>query len=321
MGSIGKEWLNSSALRITFRHSKPIEESRCKVRFPKSSVPAQRWAEVGSLRMRYLDWGGGGAPVLALHGLASSAHWYDILAPFLCERFRIVAPDQRGHGGTTQAADGYGWRSLASDAVGLLDVLGIEQAVLLGHSWGGNVAVAAAAHFPGRVRALVMIDGGFVGPEMVPGGTWEDFSSRFAPRDVSGTRSDFLARIRGQLEVCWNSEVERIVQTMVEERDGQIHDILRPGSHSQILRAMWDDPTSDYWPRIRCPDAVPSRRSREPGNRQRLRPRPQAPGETGSRCHPRLPRALDTRHRPRHRLSQAAGAGRGHSRVRRFRVA
>ena len=208
---------------------------------------------MGSLRMRYLDWGGVGTPVLALHGLASSAHWYDILAPFLCERFRIVAADQRGHGGTTQADDGYGWHSLASDAVGLLDVLGIGQAVLLGHSWGGNVAVGTAAHFPERVRALVMIDGGFVGPEMVPGGTWEDFSSRFAPRDVSGTRSDFLARIRGQLEVCWNSEVERIVQTMVEERDGQIHDILRPGSHSQILRAMWDDPTSGYWPGIGCP--------------------------------------------------------------------
>ena len=220
---------------------------------PGKRLPAEAWAEVRSLRMRYFDWGGEGAPVLALHGLASSAHWYDILAPFLCERFRIVAPDQRGHGRTTQAADGYGWRSLASDAVGLLDVLGIEQAVLIGHSWGANVAVGTAAHFPGRVRAIVMIDGGFVGPEMVSGGTWEDFSSRFAPRDVSGTRSDFLARFRGLLEVCWNSEVERIVQTMVEERDGQIQDILRPGNHEQILRAMWYDPTSDYWPRIGCP--------------------------------------------------------------------
>ena len=220
---------------------------------PGKQLPAERWAEVGSLRMRYLDWGGGGAPVLALHGLASSAHWYDILAPFLRERFRTVAPDQRGHGCTTQAADGYGWRSLASDAVGLLDMLGIEQAVLLGHSWGGNVAVGTAAQFPARVRALVLIDGGFVGPEMVPGGTWEDFSRRFAPRDVSGTRSDFLARISGQLEVCWNSEVERIVQPMVYERDGQTYDILRPENQARILRAMWDDPTSGYWPRIGCP--------------------------------------------------------------------
>ena len=218
--------------------------------------PVEGWAAVRALRMRYLDWGGDGAPVVALHGLASSAHWYDIVAPFLCGRFRIVAPDQRGHGKTTQASDGYDWHSVASDAVGLLDVLGIERAIVFGHSWGGNVAVATAAHFPERVSALVMIDGGFVGPEMIPGGTWEAFSRRLAPRNVSGTRAQFLARIAGQLSVCWNREVERIVQTMVYERDGQIYDILRPENQAQVLRAMWDDPSFDAWPRIECPTLI-----------------------------------------------------------------
>ena len=218
--------------------------------------PVEGWAELRALRMRYLDWGGDGAPVLALHGLASSAHWYDILAPMLCGRFRIVAPDQRGHGRTTQAADGYAWHSVASDAVGLLDVLGIERAVVLGHSWGGNVAVAAAAHFPARVSALVLIDGGFVGPGMIPGATWEDFSRRLAPRDVSGTRAQFLERMAGQLAACWNGEVERIVQTMVYERDGQIYDILRPENQAQVIRAMWEDPSSEAWPRIECPTLI-----------------------------------------------------------------
>ena len=206
--------------------------------------------------MRYLDWGGGGAPVLALHGLASSAHWYDLVAPFLRGPFRILAPDQRGHGRTTQAPDGYDWRSVASDAVGLMDVLGIERAIVLGHSWGGNVAVATAAHFPARVSALVMIDGGIVGPEMIPGGAWEDFSRRLAPRNVSGTRAEFLERMAGQLAVCWNSEVERIVQTMVYEREGRIYDILRPRNQAQVIRAMWEDPSSGAWPRIECPTLI-----------------------------------------------------------------
>ena len=218
--------------------------------------PVEKWADVRSLRMRYLDWGGDGDPVLALHGLASSAHWYDILAPELCERFRIIAPDQRGHGHTTQAPDGYDWPSVAADAVGLLDRLGIEQAILFGHSWGGNVAVPTAVHFPERVRALVLIDGGFVDPKMMPGATWEDFSRKFRARDVSGTRSEFLARIGGQLAVCWNSEVERIVQTMVVDRDGLTYDILRPENQAQVLRAMWDDPVSDAWPRLSCPTLV-----------------------------------------------------------------
>ncbi len=218
--------------------------------------PVEGWVEVRDLRMRYLDWGGEGAPVLALHGLASSAHWYDIMAPLLRDRFRIIAPDQRGHGQTTQANDGYDWHSVASDAVGLLDVLEIEKAIVFGHSWGGNVAVATAAHHPERVSALVMIDGGFFSPQMLPGASWEAFSQRLAPRNVSGTRAEFLTRISGQLAMCWNNEVERIVQTMVYERDGQIYDILRPENQAQVIRAMWDDPASDAWPRIKCPSLI-----------------------------------------------------------------
>ncbi|MYC07353.1 MAG: alpha/beta hydrolase [Chloroflexi bacterium] len=219
-------------------------------------APTEHWANVRDLRMRYLDWHGDGPPILALHGLASSAHWYDIIAPLLRDRYRIVAPDQRGHGQTTQASNGYGWHSVASDAVGLLDLLGIEKAIVFGHSWGGNVAVATAAHYPDRVAALVMIDGGFFSPQMIPGATWEAFSQRLSPRDVSGTRAEFIARMQGQLAMCWNDEIERIVQTMVYEADGQIYDILRPQNQAQVIRAMWDDPASDAWRRIKCPSMI-----------------------------------------------------------------
>ena len=221
-----------------------------------TTQPDERWVNVRDLRMRFLDWGGDGIPVLALHGLASSSHWYDIVAPLLRDRFRIIAPDQRGHGQTTQASDGYGWPSVASDAVGLLDTLGIEKAIVFGHSWGGNVAVSTAAQFPERVSALVMIDGGFFSPQMLPGATWEAFSQRLSPRNVSGTRTEFLSRMKGQLAMCWNAEVERIVQTMVYEEDGQIYDILRPENQAQVIRAMWDDPASDAWQRIECPALI-----------------------------------------------------------------
>ncbi|MCI0800773.1 MAG: alpha/beta fold hydrolase, partial [Chloroflexi bacterium] len=56
---------------------------------------------MGALKVRYLDWGGDGPPLLALHGLASSANWYDIVARLLRDRYHIYAPDQRGHGQTT----------------------------------------------------------------------------------------------------------------------------------------------------------------------------------------------------------------------------
>jgi len=224
-----------------------------------SEASAEGWAAVGDLRVRYLDWGGAGPPVVALHGLASSGHWYDLVVPHLRDRHRVIAPDQRGHGKSTQAPRGYDWQTLASDVVGLMDRLGLDQAAVLGHSWGANVACNIAARFPERVRCLVMIDGGLSIRRSRPDASWESFKARAVPRDVSGTRQQFLDRLRSQLSFCWNAEVERIVQTMVyEDENGQIHDILHPDNHAQVMQSMWDEPPSSIFPRVSCPTLIVS---------------------------------------------------------------
>ena len=221
---------------------------------PALKKPTEAWAQIGDLNVRYLDWGGDGPPMIALHGLASSAHWYDIVAQRLQEHGRMIAPDQRGHGQTTQAATGYDWQTLSSDIVGLMDHLGIDKAVVMGHSWGGNVAGNLAARFPQRVEKLVLIDGGFVGRRQQPEATWESFKERARPRDVTGNREEFLDRLRVQLAECWSDELERIVQTMVyEDEDGQIKDILHPDNHAQVMRAMWDESPSSSLPKVMCP--------------------------------------------------------------------
>lgn len=225
------------------------------------NAPAEHQAKVGELRVRYLEWlpegGMGAAPVLALHGLASSANWYERLAARLSRRDRVAAPDQRGHGQTTQASSGYDWHTLATDAIHFLDHLGLEKVALLGHSWGGNVAINVAARFPERISRLVMIDGGFLDGHLLPDASWEVFRNRYAPRNVSGTRQDFLDRISHQLGDCWDEDLERIVQTMVyEDDDGQIQDILRPSNHAQVLEAMWGEPPSVTLPSIQCPTLI-----------------------------------------------------------------
>jgi pimeloyl-ACP methyl ester carboxylesterase len=207
--------------------------------------------------MHYLDWGGEGPPILALHGLASSGHWYRRVAERLRPEYRVVAPDQRGHGQSEQTPSGYDWQTLAEDAVGFMDRLGIEKAAVLGHSWGGNVAINVAAKFPERVSRLVMIDGGFLDGHLLPDVTWESFSARFSPRDVSGGREEFLDRLRTQLADCWGDDLEFIVQTMVyADSEGQIQDIFRPQNHAQVMKAMWDDPPSGTFPHISCPTLI-----------------------------------------------------------------
>ena len=222
-----------------------------------SLEPQEQWADVGELRIRYLDWGGDGSPILALHGLASSGHWYDRVAPLLSKEFRIIAPDQRGHGKTTQASNGYDWPTLSRDVTGLMDLLGVQKAAVLGHSWGAHVASSLAAQHPKRVSRLVLIDGGFLDARVSPDGTWEGFSQLLRPRDVSGTREEFLDRLRTQLAECWSDDLERIVLTMVREgEDGLIRDILRPENHAQVMRTMWDHPPSSILPDVACPTLI-----------------------------------------------------------------
>ncbi len=219
--------------------------------------PSEHWARIGDLDMRFLDWGGDGPPVMALHGLASSAHWYDIVAPLLRQDFHIFAPDQRGHGQTTQAPSGYDWKTLSSDVTGLMDHLGLTTAAVLGHSWGGHVASGLAAYAPERVSRVVMIDGGFLNGHLWPTGTWEEFSNTLRPRNVTGDREEFLDRLRTQLADCWSDELERVVQTMVyDDEDGQIQDILRPSNHAQVLESMWNEPPSAILPRMTCPALI-----------------------------------------------------------------
>ncbi len=212
---------------------------------------------LGELDVHCLDWGGDGQPLLALHGLASSGHWYRRLAPFLRQEYRIVAPDQRGHGATTQAPSGYDWQTLAEDAVRVLDHFGMEQAAVLGHSWGGHVSSNLAMRFPDRVSRLVMIDGGFQDGRLLPDPTWEAFRQRLAPRLVAGTRAQYLDQLAANLSFCWGDDLAEIALTMVYEgTDGQMRDILRPENHAQVLETMWGEPPSVVLPRITVPTLV-----------------------------------------------------------------
>jgi pimeloyl-ACP methyl ester carboxylesterase len=94
---------------------------------------------------------------------------FDVLAPLLAGRFRVVAMDARGHG-ESGWADGYTWLADVLDVVGVLRALG-RPAHLVGHSKGGGVAMDAAIRAPECVRTLVNIDGFGPPPEgfAIPG--------------------------------------------------------------------------------------------------------------------------------------------------------
>ncbi|MFQ5945970.1 MAG: alpha/beta fold hydrolase [Anaerolineae bacterium] len=101
---------------------------------------------------------GRGETILLVHGFPLSRRIWRPQMEALRSSYRIIAPDLRGHG-ETEAPDGvYGMAEMASDLRRLLDHLGIETAVLGGHSMGGYVAFSFYRAWPERARALILVD-------------------------------------------------------------------------------------------------------------------------------------------------------------------
>lgn len=92
-----------------------------------------------------------------LHGYADSWFSYSRILPLLPADLRVIVPDQRGHGGSDRPADGYAPDDFAEDAIQLLDMLGVERAVVVGHSMGSFIARKIAVKAPDRVERLVLI--------------------------------------------------------------------------------------------------------------------------------------------------------------------
>lgn len=115
---------------------------------------------IGPAGMLQVDDGGtGGIPVVFAHSFAgSSRHWVAQLAHLRPTR-RAIAFDLRGHGGSAAPTDtsDYAVDSLATDIGAVLDGLGLQRVVLVGHSMGGSAAVAYAGAHPDRVAGLVLV--------------------------------------------------------------------------------------------------------------------------------------------------------------------
>jgi pimeloyl-ACP methyl ester carboxylesterase len=113
------------------------------------------------LRLNYWEWGNPTAPPLILvHGGMDHARSWDWVAHELRDRWRIIAPDLRGHGDSAWVSDGnYPISSYVYDLAELIEQLQFAEISLVGHSLGGNIATRYTGLYPNRVRRLVSIEG------------------------------------------------------------------------------------------------------------------------------------------------------------------
>jgi len=120
-----------------------------------------RFVDAKNLRMHLVEAGPEKGPVVLLcHGFPESWYsWRHQLTALAAAGYRVVAPDMRGYGQTEAPADVLAYTQLhhVGDMVGVLDALGVDKAVIVGHDWGAPVAWSAAQWRPDRFHAVAAL--------------------------------------------------------------------------------------------------------------------------------------------------------------------
>ncbi|GAB3866234.1 alpha/beta hydrolase [Nocardioides maradonensis] len=109
---------------------------------------------------------GSGPALLLLHGLACDHRTWDPVIDALAETFTVIAPDFLGHGLSDKPRADYTVGGYANGMRDLLTILGIDKATVVGHSFGGGVAMQFAYQFPERTERLMLVDTGGLGREV-----------------------------------------------------------------------------------------------------------------------------------------------------------
>ena len=220
-----------------------------------SDAPTDRTVPGDGVSLHARDWGGDGTPVVLLHGLASNARIWDGVAQRLAGAGRrVVALDQRGHGESEQPASGYDFATVCRDLAAALDALGLQRPVLVGHSWGANVALQYAAERAEAVAGLVLVDGGFLGVADWPGMTRELARERLAPPRFAVPLEDWLARAGRFPAGTGGGWVRDFLRAGVDIDDhGVARARFRFDHHMQVVDALYDQRPAALYPLVRCP--------------------------------------------------------------------
>ncbi len=164
--------------------------------------PIDRNVVINGLNIHYLDWGGdSGRNLLLVHGQGGNAHNWDHIAEALRDEFRVIAVDQRGHGDSDHAREGYAVDKFAADLAEFVEKTGIAPCDYAGASLGARNGIAYAGDRSDHLKHFVCLD---YGPEM---------SAASARTQISGMNKRLLG---------WRSVDEYVsIQMQANPRPGE----------------------------------------------------------------------------------------------------
>ncbi len=179
------------------------------------SEPQSKQVAMDGFKLRYWEWPGSGPAIVCLHPSNNYGRIWEWVAQRLAPEFRVLAPDQRGHGDTGHPAVGAAAEDYAADLEAFAQRIGLDRFVVAGHSLGARAAMVFAAQHPERVSHLVLVGGPHYST-LHPGADveyWHNNSARTRARAKSNaSREAALAIVRASYPHFNDAMVEHVVQ-------------------------------------------------------------------------------------------------------------
>lgn len=216
--------------------------------------PVLKTAKGNGVELRYADWGGEGKTVLCIHGLTANCRCWDGIGRPLSAALRVVAVDLRGRGGSGKPATGYSLLHHVADIRCLMDELGIEDAVLMGHSLGAFIALAFAARFPERTDRLILMDGGGRLEEAQMDKVMEGIRPALLRLGtVFPSTSDYLHFVREAPTLHpWNPDIENCYRYEIEPVEDGVRCNIDPTHILEESTRLRDVDVRFFYPHVAC---------------------------------------------------------------------
>ena len=120
--------------------------------------PQSAYVVVNGIKIHYYRTGGDKPPLVLAHGITDDGMCWAPVAEIFAKDFDVVMVDARGHGKSDAPEDGYTLHNLGTELAGVIQALGLNQPVILGHSMGAITALVAAGSYPSMPRAILLED-------------------------------------------------------------------------------------------------------------------------------------------------------------------
>jgi pimeloyl-ACP methyl ester carboxylesterase len=215
--------------------------------------PIMKKVKGDGVQINLAIWEGSGKPILCIHGITANCRCWDALAGVLAPEYQIFAMDLRGRGQSDKPSQGYSLEYHLKDINCLLDDLGLEKVVIMGHSLGAFIGLAFAAQYPGRTDRLILVDGGGdLSPEQ-----FEEVFAGIKPAldrlgQVFPSAEAYLEKMKAAPYIQpWSAVIETYYRYELEEVEGGVRTNIDPAHIQEEAANVRQVDCAPFYPKIK----------------------------------------------------------------------